>query len=92
MNHEIKNAILIPQKSTFEIQENLYVYVVNDKNAVELRNIKSTLRIPHLYVIASGLTQNDRILYEGIQRVKEGDKVEPRPITMKVILQQLTKL
>jgi membrane fusion protein (multidrug efflux system) len=92
LNHEIKNAILIPQKSTFEIQENLYVYVVNDKNAVELRNIKSTLRIPHLYVIASGLTQNDRILYEGIQRVKEGDKVEPRPITMKVILQQLTKL
>ncbi|MBI3219913.1 MAG: efflux RND transporter periplasmic adaptor subunit [Bacteroidetes bacterium] len=92
LNHEIENAMLIPQKSTFEIQDNLYVYVIDDKNVVQLRSIKSTLRIPHLYVIETGLTTKDRILYEGIQRVKEGDLIEPEVLTMKSIIAQLAKL
>jgi len=92
LNHEINNVILIPQKSTFEIQENLYVYIIDDKNIVQLRSIKPAMRIPHLYVIESGLTPSDRILYEGIQRVKEGDQINPEVVTMKSIITQLAKL
>jgi len=92
LNHDIKNALLIPQKATFEIQENLYVYVVNDSNVVKLRGIKPGLRIPHLYIIESGLSANERILYEGIQRVTEGDQVTTEVVTMKSILAQLSKL
>lgn len=92
LNQDIKNALLIPQKATFEIQENLYVYVIDDMNVVQLRGIKASLRIPHLYIIESGLSANDRILYEGIQRVKEGDQVTTEVVTMKSIIAQLSQL
>jgi membrane fusion protein (multidrug efflux system) len=83
---------LIPQKSTFEIQENLYVYVIDDKNVVRLRSIKPAMRIPNLYIVESGLTPMNKILYEGIQRVKEGDQIQPELVTMKHIIAHLRKL
>lgn len=92
LNHEVKNALLIPQKTTFEIQENIYVYVIDDKNVVQMRSIKPAMRIPNLYIVESGLTTRDKILYEGIQRVKEGDQIEPELVTMENILLQLRKL
>ncbi len=91
LNHEIKNAMLIPQKSTFEIQDNLYVFVVDDEDIVQLRGIKPAIRIPHLYIIESGLTPTDRIIYEGIQRVKEGDQIEPERVKMRDIITHLQK-
>lgn len=92
LNHEIKDALLVPQKSTFEIQDNIYVYVLDETNVVQLRSIKLKLRIPHLYIIESGITTRDRIIYEGIQRVKEGDQIVPELVQMENILAQLRRL
>jgi RND family efflux transporter MFP subunit len=91
VSSELKKALLIPQKSTFEIQENLYVYVVDDSNTIRLKKINPTLRIPHLYVIESGLTEQDKILYEGIQRVQEGDRIAPELQSWNDVLSQLSK-
>lgn len=74
---ELKNAMLIPQKSTFEVQENTYVYVVDKQNTVQLRKVVPTVRLQQLYVITSGLSATDKFIYEGIQRVKEGDIIVP---------------
>jgi RND family efflux transporter MFP subunit len=76
---ELNDAMLIPQKCTFEIQSNLYVYVVDSTNHISQRLIIPSHRIPHLYAIQSGLDPEDRIVYEGIQRVKEGDLINPEP-------------
>ncbi|SFB81186.1 membrane fusion protein, multidrug efflux system [Flexibacter flexilis DSM 6793] len=67
----LKNAMLISQKSTFEIQGNVYVYVVDKNNVVQMRKITPTVRWPHLYAIGAGLSPSDKFIYEGIQRVKE---------------------
>jgi RND family efflux transporter MFP subunit len=75
VKNELKNAMVIPQKSTFEVQENTYVYVVNNDSTVHMRKIIPSVRLPHLYVISSGLNVDDKIIYEGIQQVKEGDRV-----------------
>lgn len=88
---QIPDALLVPQKATFEIQDNLYVYVVDDKNVVRLRSIKPSFRIPHFYLLESGLSVNDRIIYEGLQRVQEGDEIIPEVFTMNQILLQLAK-
>ena len=88
---QIPDALLVPQKATFEIQDNLYVYVVDDKNVVKLRSIKPSFRIPHFYLLESGLSVNDRIIYEGLQRVQEGDEIIPEVFTMNQILLQLAK-
>lgn len=77
---KLAKAMLIPQKSTFEIQENIYVYVVDDKNTVKMKRIYPVMRLPHLYVIDGGLTIKDKFIYEGIQSVKEGSVVIPEMV------------
>lgn len=77
LKKELKNAMIIPQKSTFEVQEKTLVYVLDSNNVVQMRSIIPGLRLPNFYVIESGLSPNDRIIYEGLQRVKEGDKIIP---------------
>ncbi|WP_051359998.1 efflux RND transporter periplasmic adaptor subunit [Adhaeribacter aquaticus] len=72
---KLANALIIPQKATFDIQDKTFVYVVDHNNIVRLRTIVPKLRLPHLYVVASGLSPQDKILYEGLQRVKEGEKI-----------------
>lgn len=88
----IGQAILVPQKSTFEIQDNVYVYVVDDENKVHLRSFKPKLRLPHFYVVESGLSIRDKIVYEGIQRVKEGDQIQVSVIQMDNIISELAAL
>ena len=76
MTIPLKNALLIPQKATYEIQDKKYVFVIDKNNKVNSREITITGEIPDLYVIKTGLTENDRILLEGVQKVKENDKIK----------------
>lgn len=82
----LKNVMIIPQKSTFEIQDQIFVYVVNDSNVVKMKNFTTKLRLPHLYVVESGLTLNDRIIFEGIQDIKVDEKVNTEFIPMSKIM------
>jgi membrane fusion protein, multidrug efflux system len=76
MTVPVKNALVIPQKSTYEIQDKKYVFVVDKNNVVKSREITITGEIPDLYVVRSGITKNDKILLEGVQKVKENDKIK----------------
>lgn len=87
--NELKNALFIPQKAAFEIQDKFYVFAIDSNNIVKQKNIIIKQRLPHLYVIESGLSSNDKIIYEGIQNVKEGDKIISEFISFKQIISQL---
>jgi membrane fusion protein (multidrug efflux system) len=91
LKNELKNALLISQKSTFEIQEKTYVFVVNKDNTVEMKSFVPKYRLSDFYVVESGLTSTDRVIYEGIQNVKEGDKIIAEPISGKAIFAQQLK-
>lgn len=80
LEKELNDVLIIPQKSTFEIQDKVFVFVVNEKNVVQQKNIIPRMRIHHYYVLESGLTPQDRIVYEGLQQVKDGDVIVPDPI------------
>ncbi|RYY61319.1 MAG: efflux RND transporter periplasmic adaptor subunit [Chitinophagaceae bacterium] len=71
-----RGALLIPQKATYEVQEKKYVFVVDKDNTVKSREITVTGEIPDLYVVATGLADTDKILLEGVQKVKDDDKIE----------------
>lgn len=71
----LKNAIVIPQKATYEIQDKKYVFLVDKNNKISSKEITITGEIPDLYVIKSGLSENDKILLDGVQKVKENDKI-----------------
>jgi len=91
MSTSIKNALIIPQKSTFEIQDKTYVFVIDSSNRVRMKPVIPKLRLPHIYIIEPGLTASDKIVYEGIQQMKEGDQVSPEMISMNTLLIKLRK-
>jgi membrane fusion protein (multidrug efflux system) len=78
VREELRQALVVPQKATFEIQDKTYVYVVDGQGVVRSRNITPRLRLPHLFVIQSGLDTSDLVILEGIQSVKDGMKVNVR--------------
>jgi membrane fusion protein, multidrug efflux system len=75
MQVPLKDAIIIPQKATFEIMDKKYVYIVDKNNTVELREIAIADEMPDLYVLKSGVKDGEKLLLEGIRKVKNGDKI-----------------
>jgi membrane fusion protein (multidrug efflux system) len=75
MTVPVKNALIIPQKATYEIQDKKYVFVVGKNNVVKSREIKITGELPNVYIVQSGIDETDKILLEGIQKVNDDDKI-----------------
>jgi membrane fusion protein (multidrug efflux system) len=76
---DLKQALVVPQKSTFEVQGRLYVYVVDAQNRAKAQEIVPQLRLKDTFVVGAGLTPQDRFIVEGIQKVKEGLKIDVAP-------------
>ncbi|MBK1441916.1 efflux RND transporter periplasmic adaptor subunit [Parapedobacter sp. ISTM3] len=74
----LRDALIIPQKATFEVLDRKYVYVIDQNNRVQAREIVVAQELPHLFVVASGLSEKDQILVEGLRRVKHNDQIHPR--------------
>ena len=73
----VKDGILIPQRCVMELQGMYSVYVVGDGDKVQTRGVKTGPKIKQLWLITEGLNPGERIVYEGLQRVKEGVVVKP---------------
>lgn len=76
MGIPIKNAIIIPQKATFEVLEKKFVYVIDKDNKVKSREIIVAAELPHIFIISKGLMENDKILLEGLRQVEENKKID----------------
>jgi membrane fusion protein (multidrug efflux system) len=74
----IENALVIPQKATFEVLDKKFVFVVNSKGAVEQREIEIDKEVPHLFIVKSGLTEEDKILIEGLGKVSKGQVIKTK--------------
>lgn len=85
----LKDALIIPQKATFEILEKKYVFVVNKDNTVSQREVTIASEMPDLYIVKSGLNENEKILLEGIRKVKDKDKITYEYEDPKVVLPKL---
>jgi membrane fusion protein, multidrug efflux system len=70
-----KNAILIPQRAVQDVQGAHQVAVVRPDDTVDVRNVKTDTTVGSLYVIAEGLTPGERVIVEGGDRVRAGQKV-----------------
>jgi membrane fusion protein, multidrug efflux system len=76
IHRTLKNAIVIPQRATYEILAKRYVYVVGDDNVVHQRDITIESEQDDIFVIKEGLKEGEKIILEGIRQVRDGDKVE----------------
>lgn len=75
-----ENAIIIPQKATFEVQDLRYVFTVNDSNVVKTTPVKVAPGDDgKRYIITSGLKPGDRIVTEGVGTiVRDGMTITPK--------------
>ncbi|EAZ81116.1 efflux RND transporter periplasmic adaptor subunit [Algoriphagus machipongonensis] len=76
MSIPMPNAMLIPQKATFEVLDKKYVYVLDEENRIQSREIVIGAELPHIFVVQSGLETGDKILLEGLRLVEENDEIE----------------
>ncbi|GGH07278.1 efflux RND transporter periplasmic adaptor subunit [Pedobacter zeae] len=85
----LKNALIIPQKATYDIQDKTYVFVVDKNNKVHSRMITIAGDLPDLYIVGDGITVEDKILLEGVQKVKDDDKIAFKFQQPQEVLKQL---
>ncbi|MEW6658982.1 MAG: efflux RND transporter periplasmic adaptor subunit [Thermodesulfobacteriota bacterium] len=74
-----KGALLVPQRAVTELQGRFQVAVVGPNNKVDLRWVKVGERAGSLWVIEEGLKPGERVIVEGIQKVRAGMPVTPKP-------------
>jgi RND family efflux transporter MFP subunit len=74
-----KDALLVPQRAVSELQGAYQVAVVDGENKVSIRTVKVGDRVGSLWIIADGLKQGERVVAEGVQKVRPGSQVNPKP-------------
>jgi membrane fusion protein (multidrug efflux system) len=77
-----KSAILVSQRSVQELQGIYNVAVVKPDDTVDIRMVTPAQRIGALWVIDSGLNTGERVVVEGLQKVRAGVKVTPETVTV----------
>jgi membrane fusion protein (multidrug efflux system) len=76
LQHE--DALLVPQSSTVEVQDKIFVFTVDGSNKVSKQPITVTGTSGTNYLVSSGLKSGDRIVFDGIDKLKEGDVIQPQ--------------
>lgn len=76
IHRTLDNAIVIPQRATYEILDKRYAYVVDKDGVVHQRDITVALAQDDIFIVSEGLEPSDRIVLEGIRQVRDGDKIE----------------
>ncbi len=88
----VKNALLIPQEATFDVLDKKFVFVVDAKGTIQTRQITVGLEMPHIYAVKSGLSVNDKILIEGLRKVKNGDHIKTKFRSYREVIEELKNL
>ena len=73
------NALLVPQRAVQETQGQYQVAVVGSDNTVTMKNVTPGDRVGSLWIVNDGLSAGERVVTEGLQTVKDGMEVIPRP-------------
>lgn len=71
-----QDAIVIPQRATFEVLQKRYVYVVDKDHVAHQREIDVSNELEDVFVVKSGVGLHDKIVLEGIRQVRDGGKVK----------------
>ena len=77
-----QGALLVPQRAVSELQGGYQVAVVDEHNKATIKTVNVGERVGNRWIIASGLNPGDRVVAEGVQKVRTGASVNPKPFPM----------
>jgi membrane fusion protein (multidrug efflux system) len=81
VTHSLPNALLVPQRAVTEMQGVAMLAVVGPDNKIAIRNVKTGPRSGGLWVISEGLKPGERVVVEGVQKVRDGMTVTPKLVS-----------
>jgi membrane fusion protein (multidrug efflux system) len=73
-----KSAAVVPQRAVTELQGSYQVAVVGDGNKVSIRPVRMGERSGNMWVVEEGLRPGERVIVEGLQKVRSGTLVNPK--------------
>lgn len=82
----LTNVVVIPQESTFEIQDKTYVYILGKDKKVTSKPITISGKTDSYYFISEGLSAGDKIVYTGLGSLKDGASIQPKAISSDSLL------
>lgn len=75
-----KDAMLVPQKAVQQLQGGNQVAVVGAENKIDLRSVKVGEQVGNMWIIKEGLKLGEQVVVEGVQKVRAGMTIAPKPL------------
>lgn len=82
LTSQLPSALLLPQKAVFEIQDQNYVYVVDQNSTVHTRSFTPQTRLGDFYVVKDGLKPGERVVYEGAPELRDKQQIKAKAVVM----------
>jgi membrane fusion protein (multidrug efflux system) len=77
----VSNAIVIPQESTFELQDKVFVFVLGDSNKVSTKPIAVSGKTSSYYFVESGFSPGEKIVFSGAGNLSDGMVIQPQVLS-----------
>ena len=79
----------VPQTSTYEIQDRIFVYAVGDSNKVSSKQLHIVSKTTNYYLVDQGVQAGDKIVFAGMDRLQDGAVITPQPLSADSILKAM---
>lgn len=80
------STIVIPQEATYELQDRVFVFAVGDSNKVVSKPLTISTASGNYYLVQGGVKVGDKIVYTGLDRLRDGAVIVPQPMSMDSLL------
>jgi len=85
------DALIIPQKAVFEIQDRYFVFIVNEAGKIMQRAFVPGQRMGQAYIVLSGLKEGETIVFEGTQNLRDGNVIKQRQVAPEAAIEVVSK-
>jgi membrane fusion protein (multidrug efflux system) len=82
----ITSALIVPQEATFELQDKVFVFAVGDSNKVTSKPLTVAGTSGNYYLVQGGINPGEKIVYTGLDRLRDGAIIQPQPMSMDSLL------
>ena len=82
----LSSTIVVPQEATYELQDRVFVFAVGDSNKVESKPLTISTTSGNYYLVQGGVNVGDKIVYTGLDRLRDGAVIVPQPMSMDSLL------
>jgi membrane fusion protein (multidrug efflux system) len=82
----LSTAVVVPQESTYELQDKVMIFTVGDSNKVASKPIIIAGKSGNYYLVEKGVSPGEKIVYTGLDRLQDGAVIQPQPMSMDSLL------